>query len=344
MRAPPCAMILAAGRGERMRPLTRARAKPALPVFGVPMLVRVARELARQGVCFACVNAHHAPESIIAALREHPIPGLELETFVETVLMGSGGAYAAPAERLSQTEWFVAQNADTLVVPPVERLIDVAAGGRGRIGALLVRPGRSEGYGTIMIDGGLFAGLETEGAVGEPATYLGAAAFRRDLLSRVPRDRPSELFSDLLAPEIAAGGELAVVQHEGPWIEFTSPRDYLRSLVRIAWSGRLMGGVDLPGGSAEFAAHAGGVLFAGRGARVERGSRLEGAVILEPGAVAERGAALQDCLLLGGARACSGASLARVIVEVDALAPGRSLRSAVVGKQSGGFHHEPFDP
>jgi NDP-sugar pyrophosphorylase family protein len=326
-----------------MRPLTHSRAKPALPVFGLPMLVRVARELARQGVRFACVNAHHAPESIFAALRENPIPGLELETFVETELMGSGGAYAAPAERLSQSEWFVAQNADTLVAPPVERLIDVAAGGRGRIGALLVRPGRSEGYGAIMIDDGLFAGLETEGAVGEPATYLGAAVFRRDLLSRVPRDRPSELFSDLLAPEIAAGGELAVVPHEGPWIEFTSPGDYLRSLVRIAWSGRQQGGVELPGGSADLAAHAGGVLFAGRRARAELGSRLEGAVILEPGAVAERGAALQDCVLLEDARACSGASLARVVVEAGARAPGCSLRSAVVVEQTGGLHHEPLD-
>jgi len=58
------AMILAAGLGERMRPLTESRAKPSLPVLNRPIIVQTLAYLKSQGVDEAVINLHHHPESI----------------------------------------------------------------------------------------------------------------------------------------------------------------------------------------------------------------------------------------------------------------------------------------
>lgn len=69
-------MILAAGRGERMRPLSDATPKPLLPVGGVPLIVRQIRALAAAGVTDVVINAAHLAERLVAALgdgREHGV-------------------------------------------------------------------------------------------------------------------------------------------------------------------------------------------------------------------------------------------------------------------------------
>ena len=81
-------MILAAGRGQRMLPLSHRQAKPTLPVLGQPILARVLRGLAGQGVTAFSVNAHHASESIREVLRGHDHGDQDVELFVEQELMG----------------------------------------------------------------------------------------------------------------------------------------------------------------------------------------------------------------------------------------------------------------
>ena len=62
-------MIVAAGLGTRLQPLTHHRAKPAVPVRGVPLIAYPLAFLARAGVSEVTINVHHLPESLIAAAR-----------------------------------------------------------------------------------------------------------------------------------------------------------------------------------------------------------------------------------------------------------------------------------
>jgi len=66
----PTAMILAAGRGERMRPLSDATPKPLLPVGGVPLIVRQIRSLAAAGITEVVINAAHLAERLVAVLGD----------------------------------------------------------------------------------------------------------------------------------------------------------------------------------------------------------------------------------------------------------------------------------
>ena len=70
-------MILAAGLGTRMRPLSELRAKPAMPVRGVPAIGYTMALLARHGVRELIVNLHHLPETVRDAVERHVPEGLE---------------------------------------------------------------------------------------------------------------------------------------------------------------------------------------------------------------------------------------------------------------------------
>src|ERR1051325_10133942 len=85
-------MILAAGYGERLWPLTADRTKPALPVLGKPLVGYVAEYLARFEIRDVVVNLHHEPESVRRSLGDGGQFGVKLEYVYEPVILGTSGA------------------------------------------------------------------------------------------------------------------------------------------------------------------------------------------------------------------------------------------------------------
>src|SRR5207253_9554617 len=85
------ALVLAAGLGTRLQPLTLARAKAAAPVDGEPLIRRTIRELVAQGVTDLVVNLHHHPESIAAALGDGADLGARIRYSWESPVLGSAG-------------------------------------------------------------------------------------------------------------------------------------------------------------------------------------------------------------------------------------------------------------
>ena len=86
------AMILSAGYGTRLWPLTEDRTKPAIPILGKPLVGYVAEYLARYGFDEIVVNLHHRPESVRAALGDGSKFGVKLHYVEEPVILGTSGA------------------------------------------------------------------------------------------------------------------------------------------------------------------------------------------------------------------------------------------------------------
>lgn len=84
------AMILAAGLGTRLRPLTHVRPKVLAPVMGVPLLDFWISQLGQAGFEAVIINAHHLPEKLVAAVRGRDWP-LPVEVAVERCLLGTAG-------------------------------------------------------------------------------------------------------------------------------------------------------------------------------------------------------------------------------------------------------------
>lgn len=100
MRPPKKALILAAGLGTRMRPITHSIPKPLLPVWGKPVLHHILDRLAAWGVEEVLINLHHNPQAILQYLAKESHPLLKTQFSYEPQILGTGGA-------LRKAEWFL---------------------------------------------------------------------------------------------------------------------------------------------------------------------------------------------------------------------------------------------
>lgn len=120
---PTHAMVLAAGLGLRMRPLTETKPKPLIEVAGATMLDRALDRLAAAGVETAVVNTHWLPQQVEAAVARREAPGIEISR--EDVLLETGGGIAKALPKLG-TEAFFSVNADIVwrdgAIPALDRL------------------------------------------------------------------------------------------------------------------------------------------------------------------------------------------------------------------------------
>jgi NDP-sugar pyrophosphorylase family protein len=153
------ALVLAAGLGTRLRPLTLARAKAAAPVDGEALARRTIRWLVDYGVHDLVVNLHHKPESIAAAVGDGSDLGARIRYSWESPILGSAGGprHALPLLLDGLTRGapstFVLVNGDTLTDVDLPAM----AGQHRRTGALvtmaLIPNPRPDKYGGVLLDG-----------------------------------------------------------------------------------------------------------------------------------------------------------------------------------------------
>src|SRR6476659_2125362 len=86
------AIVLSAGYGTRLWPLTEDRTKPAIPILGKPLVGYVAEYLAAHGIDEIVVNLHHRPESVRKALGDGSKFGVKLHYVEEPIILGTSGA------------------------------------------------------------------------------------------------------------------------------------------------------------------------------------------------------------------------------------------------------------
>src|SRR5262245_47750010 len=108
------ALILAAGLGTRLRPLTFVRAKPALPVAGEPLVRRILDGLSSRGVDDVVLNLHHLPETVSSVVGHGSNLGMRVRSsWEQPAVLGSAGGprHALP---LMNGDPFLVVNGDTL--------------------------------------------------------------------------------------------------------------------------------------------------------------------------------------------------------------------------------------
>ncbi len=139
-------MILAAGLGTRLRPLTDRTPKPLLPVGGVPLLERVARRLVAAGADRLIINVHHHADQIAAYVHQHDDFGVDVR-FSEEVsepLDTGGGLWHARAHFRKDAP-FLLHNGDILTDAPLKQIY-ASHCTSGALATLAVRPARESRY------------------------------------------------------------------------------------------------------------------------------------------------------------------------------------------------------
>jgi len=230
-------MVMAAGLGTRMRPLTASRPKPLVEVAGKPLIDHVLDRLCTAGVRRVVINVHYLPDALEAHLREHP-QGLEIVISDERrELMETGGGLVR-ARALLGDEPILVVNSDNLWVDgPVDALKLLASRwDDATMDALLLvvplaRAHNHTGQGDFHLAAdGRITSRRKPGHVA-PFTYTGVQI----LHPRVIADAPAGPFSTMLFWEraIAAGRAYAQV-HQGLWFDVGTPAAIPRTEAMLA--------------------------------------------------------------------------------------------------------------
>lgn len=276
MTAPPVAMILCAGLGTRLRPLTLELPKPLVPVGDRPLLGHIGQCLRAAGIARAVVNTHHLPDKFSNAGE---ILGLEVKLMHEPEIRGTAGGLAGARAAVGAAP-ILLWNGDILCEPPIPELLGAAEAG----GLVLAVAPRERGEGTVGVDSagrvvrlrGRVFGVEERGG-----DYIGVAGVGARCLESLPE--VGCLVGDWALPELERGTEIRVAFAEGGFSDAGDLASYLA--LNLEWLAR-----------------AGLGSWTGEGAEVESRVRLERAVIGARARVNGRGV-LERCVVWPGASA-----------------------------------------
>jgi MurNAc alpha-1-phosphate uridylyltransferase len=234
---PRAAMVLAAGLGERMRPLTNQMPKPLVPVAGKPLIDHVLDRLAAAGVERAVVNVHYLADMIERHLKGRTRPQIMISNERDKLLNTGGGVVKALGA--IGREPFFHVNSDTIWIDSVKPNLERLAGAfdPAAMDALLLLapvstsigyPGRGDF--TMASDGRLIRRGERDIA---PFVYAGAAILRPELF----KNAPDGAFSlTTLFHRAEAEGRLHGLRLEGVWMHVGTPEAIKEAEAAIAAS------------------------------------------------------------------------------------------------------------
>jgi NDP-sugar pyrophosphorylase family protein len=224
------ALVLAAGKGERLRPLTETIPKPMLELGGRPLIHYPLMMLRRAGITQVAINVHHLAQRIETGLGTGRALGLEITYAPETVLLGTGGPLCG-LRGFFGSEPFVVANADTMMDLDLPAMIELHRARRAMATFALHRPANISAYSHLEIDRdgrlrrirlltGRDGGFE-DFPPQPPATAVEAYMFcglyicQPQVYDMMPPAPPFSSMKDLFAPIVARGLPLFGYVHRG---------------------------------------------------------------------------------------------------------------------------------
>ena len=321
------AMVLAAGFGKRLRPLTVHTAKPAFPLMGRPVIEYILRRLARAGVGEAIVNLHHHMETVTPSLERAPAE-LSIHRSVEAELLGTAGGLKKVECYFASEDAFLLLNADTLVDFDLDAMMRVHRDS-GALATLLLRPKPSRSpYSTVDVGAdGHINSIITGGSDGE-WMFAGVWVLSPKILERLsgaPCGLEKELLPGLIAERAAYG-----CPQEPNWITIDTPSRYWGACLTMArarlfeddWNVELVSDYEPakvwagPGTCIEPGVDFHGYVVLGAGCRVARGAHIERTVCWDEVDI-PKGTRLENCVITEGVRLRAGMELTdRLVMQV----------------------------
>ncbi len=226
------AMILAAGLGTRLRPLTNTIPKPLLPVAGRPLIIWNLLLLKRHGITDVIINLHHLGHLIEQELGSGTTLGMRLTYSHEPVILGTGGGIKQ-AEAFFDRQPVLIMNADTLLELDLGELIR-AHQARQPLATLVLRADpEAEAWGPVEVDARQrVLRINKQGVAGTPAaaTYMFAGVHMLDpcVLADVPIGKESSII-DPYVRALARGETICGFPMKDYWSDIGTPDRYAQA-------------------------------------------------------------------------------------------------------------------
>jgi NDP-sugar pyrophosphorylase family protein len=318
------AMILAAGYGERLWPLTADRTKPALPVLGKPLAGYTAEYLAHFGIREVIVNLHHRPESVERALGDGSQFGVKLAYVHEPVILGTSGALDN-ARELLEGETFVVINGK--LITDIDLNAALAEHRRQNALATLVlrQNQKGERFSTVEVRDGLVKGFgampsqSAQNSTGAaPLMFTGIQILEPRIFDYIPRGVFSHSTVEVYPRAIAKGERVIAHVADGMWYELSTLQRYLDiSLALLRQKGR--------------------DLYTGRNASIDESAEVRESILWDEVTI-ESGASARRTIVGDGVRVRAGERFQdAVVVRADLVAgrepPAKAFKGRVEGEK-----------
>jgi NDP-sugar pyrophosphorylase family protein len=296
------AIVLTAGLGTRLRPLTFVRAKGAVPVNGEPLASRIVRWLVSHGISDLVLNLHYKPETIAAALGDGAHLGARIRYSWEQPVLGSAGGPRHALPLLGDP--FLVVNGDTLTDVSPEALAAAHLAARADVTMALIPNPRPDKYGGVLVsDDGWVTGFTRRDPSIRSYHFVGVQVAARRVFAGLPDGVPSESVGSLYPRLIQANPRSVRAFVTGAsFQDIGTPADYLATAVELA---------DREGDR----------LAAGARVRIAKSAHLSRTAVWDDVVIGE-GASLVECVVADGARVPGGARYERcALVPAAACAP-----------------------
>ncbi len=225
------AIVLSAGYGTRLWPLTEDRTKPAIPILGKPLVGYVAEYLASYGFDEIVVNLHHRPESVRKALGNGSRFGVKLHYVLEEPeILGTSGALDNTREFFDR-DTFLAINGKIITDVDLKAALDTHRRTRAIATLVLLPNAQRERFSIVETEDGRvtrFGSMPGEKADGPaPLMFTGIQILEPRIFEYIPRGVFSHSTTDVYPQAITNGEIVAAHVASGRWRELSTLRRYL---------------------------------------------------------------------------------------------------------------------
>jgi NDP-sugar pyrophosphorylase family protein len=228
------AMILAAGFGTRLFPLTIDRTKPAIPFLGKPLVGYVAEYVAKYGFTEVIVNLHHQPESVKEALGNGDKFGVKIEYTLESPdILGTAGALDN-ARKLLEDDTFLIVNGKIITDIDITAALETHKKSGAMATMILKENANFEKFTEVFVQNGEVKGFASGFPIENPKSHLqvplmftGIHILEPEVFKYIPRGIYSDIVPTFYLPAIANGEKIAAHTCNNKWFELSTIPRYL---------------------------------------------------------------------------------------------------------------------
>jgi NDP-sugar pyrophosphorylase family protein len=322
------AILLAGGKGTRLRPLTLHTPKPIVPIFNRPFL-HYQIDLLRQvpEIDEVILSLNYQPRRIEDVFGDGSHVGIKIRYVVEPSPLGTGGAVRYAGDSL--TDSVIVFNGDVLTAVDLTTVLRVHRERKARATIVLTRVQNPSAYGLVETDrtDNILRFLEKPKPEEITTDYINAGIYvlEPDTFDRIPRDTPWSIERSFFPSFIERGETFVAYKYDGYWIDIGAPDKYLQ-VHRDIMDGRYS--------APPFAGSGAGHVHREDNVRIDEGAEVEGPAFLDSGAVLRPGARVGPYSVLGhGVILEEGARVSGSIVWANSrIGQDASVTDAIAGR------------
>jgi|LakMenEpi03Aug12_release.lakeMendotaPanAssembly.Ray.scaffolds.fasta_scaffold228166_2 mannose-1-phosphate guanylyltransferase len=331
------AMVLAAGVGSRLEPLTTQVPKPIVPVANTPVMEHLLKLLAKHGFTEICANLHYMPEKLTEYFGDGSKFGVNLKFRVEEKLSGDAGGVRACREFL-QDDTFIVIMGDLITDTDLSKIIAEHKSKKALASIAIKEMEDVTRFGVVVTDENDFiTGFQEKPSNEEALSKFistGIYVLEPEIFDHIPSTGEygfgRQLFPTLVSKKLPVLG----VKIEGYWSDVGCV-EQLREANFDALSGKVK--VDLPGkkekhgdadvligegSSIDNGANLSGLIMLGRNCKIQTGATLGGMVVLGDNVTVESGVRITNSIVWSGSTIGADAEIENSVIGYDCTVSG----------------------